>query len=79
MNGETSPRLGSLGRTKLLTSSPPILANGASYTGAGIGGLLGIALVRVLLRNPDGLQCPASFHDLNAQQQKIQVLSRRSI
>jgi hypothetical protein len=77
MNGETSyPGWGPLEGLSLLTSSPPVLANGASYTGAGAGGFLGIALVRQYFC---GTQTSCNvlqiFHDLNALQQKIQVLS----
>jgi feruloyl esterase len=53
-----------------------VLANGADYTGAGIGGLLGIALVReYFCGTQTGCNVLQIFHDLNAQQQKIQVLS----
>jgi len=77
MNGETSyPGWGPLEGLSLLTSSPPVLANGASYTGAGIGGLLGIALVRqYFCGTQTGCNVLQIFHDLNALQQKIQVLS----
>jgi hypothetical protein len=77
MNGESSyPGWGPLEGLSLLTSSPPVLANGASYTGAGIGGLLGIALVReYFCGSQTGCNVLQIFHDLNAQQQKIQVLS----
>jgi hypothetical protein len=84
MNDETSyPGWGPLEGLSLLTSSPPVLANGTSYTGAGAGGFLGIALVREYfcyglpgVTNPQ-TQCNVLelFHDLDALQQKIQVLS----
>ena len=77
MNGETSyPGWGPLEGLSLLTSSPPVLANGASYTGAGFGGFLGIALVRqYFCGTQTGCNVLQIFHDLNALQQKIQVLS----
>ncbi len=78
MNGEASyPGWGPLEGLSLLTSSPPILANGASYTGAGAGGFLGIALVReYFCGTQTGCNVLQIFHDLNTQQQKIQVLSQ---
>jgi Tannase and feruloyl esterase len=77
MNGETSyPGWGPLEGLSLI-GSQPVLANGASYTGAGIGGLLGIALVReYFCGTQTGCNVLQIFHDLNAQQQKIQVLSQ---
>ena len=67
----------------LLTSSAPTLATGTTYTGAGFGGLLGIALVReYFCYGLPGVTDPQTqcnvlevFHNLDAQQQKIQVLS----
>jgi feruloyl esterase len=59
-----------------LLGPQPILANGASYTGAGFGGLLGIALVReYFCGTQSGCNVLQIFHDLNAQKQEIQVLS----
>jgi hypothetical protein len=77
MNGETSyPGWGPLEGLSLLTSSPPILANGASYTGAGAGGFLGIALVReYFCGSQTGCNVLQIFHDLDSLQEKIQVLS----
>ncbi len=70
------PGWGPLEGLSLLTSTAPILANGASYTGAGAGGFLGIALVReYFCGSQSGCNVLQIFHDLNAQQQKIQVLS----
>jgi feruloyl esterase len=76
MNGETSyPGWGPLEGLSLI-GTQPILANGASYTGAGIGGLLGIALVReYFCGSQTGCNVLQIFSNLNAQQQKIQVLS----
>jgi hypothetical protein len=78
MNGETSyPGWGPLEGLSLLTSSPPILANGASYTGAGAGGFLGIALVReYFCGTQTGCNVLQLFSNLNALQQQIQVLSQ---
>ncbi len=45
-NERSYPGWGPLEGLSLLTSTAPVLANGASYTGAGAGGFLGIALVR---------------------------------
>jgi len=78
MNGEFSyPSWGPLEGLSLLTSSAPTLATGTTYTGAGAGGLLGIALVRQYFcgsqTNCNVLQV---FHDLNAIEQKVQVLSQ---
>ncbi|MGZ3578532.1 MAG: tannase/feruloyl esterase family alpha/beta hydrolase [Syntrophales bacterium] len=76
-DNETSyPGWGPLEGLSLLTSTAPVLANGASYTGAGAGGFLGIALVReYFCGSQTGCNVLQIFHDLNAQQQKIQVLS----
>jgi len=77
------PGWGPLEGLSLLTSTAPALATGTTYTGAGFGGFLGIALVREYfcyglpgVTNPQ-TQCNVLevFHNLNAQQQKIQVLS----
>jgi Tannase and feruloyl esterase len=78
MSGETSyPGWGPLEGLSLLTISPPILANGASYTGAGAGGFLGIALVReYFCGTQTGCNVLRLFSDLNALQEKIQVLSQ---
>jgi feruloyl esterase len=76
-NNEYSyPGWGPLEGLSLLTSTAPVLANGANYTGAGIGGMLGIALVRQYFCGSQvGCNVLQIFHDLNALQQKIQVLS----
>ena len=66
-----------------LLTSEPTLATGTTYTGAGFGGFLGIALVReYFCYGLPGVTDPQTqcnvlevFHDLDAQQQKIQVLS----
>lgn len=75
-NESSYPGWGPLEGLSLL-GPQPILANGASYTGAGAGGFLGIALVReYFCGSQTGCNVLQVFHDLNAQQQKIQVLSQ---
>jgi Tannase and feruloyl esterase len=75
-NEYSYPGWGPFEGLSLLTSSAPTLATGTSYTGAGIGGLLGIALVReYFCGNQDNCNVLQVFHNLDAQQQKIQVLS----
>jgi hypothetical protein len=74
-NEHSYPGWGPLEGLSLL-GPQPILANGASYTGAGIGGILGIALVReYFCGSQSGCNVLQIFHDLDLQQQKIQVLS----
>jgi feruloyl esterase len=70
------PGWGPLEGLSLLTSTAPTLATGTSYVGAGAGGSLGIALVReYFCGTQTGCNVLQVFHDLNAQMQKIQVLS----
>jgi feruloyl esterase len=58
----------------LLNSSEPTLATGTSYVGAG-GGSIGINVVREYFCGSQTCNVLQVFHDLNAQMQKIQVLS----
>jgi hypothetical protein len=76
-NNEFSyPGWGPLEGLSLLTATAPILANGASYTGAGAGGFLGIALVRQYFCGTQvGCNVLQLFSDLNVLEEKIQVLS----
>jgi feruloyl esterase len=75
-NGETSyPGWGPLEGLSLLSSSQPALATGTSYTGAGAGGSLGIALVREYFCMSQTCNVLQVLSNLDAQQQKIQVLS----